>query len=103
MAVTSIWYIKNRLDAVIRYIENPEKVTEKYYTEQAALHVIDGAVQYAADDTKTERREFVTCLNCDEKTAAKEFLAVKRLWERRTDASATMVIRASSQERSMQR
>ena len=80
MAVTSIWYIKNRLDAVIRYIENPEKVTEKYYTEQAALHVIDGAVQYAADDTKTERREFVTCLNCDEKTAAKEFLAVKRLW-----------------------
>ena len=63
MAVTSIWPIKNRLDKVIRYVENPEKITEEYYSENAAMHIIDGVVQYAADDTKTERREYVTCLN----------------------------------------
>lgn len=43
------------------------------YSENAALHVIDGVVQYTADDTKTERREYVTCLNYDEATATEEF------------------------------
>lgn len=82
MAVTSIWPIKNRLDKVIRYVENPEKITEEYYSENAAMHIIDGVVQYAADDTKTERREYVTCLNCNEGHAAKEFQDVKKLWKK---------------------
>ena len=72
MAVTSLWPIKNRLDKVIRYVENPEKTVESFYSENAAMHVIDGVVEYAADDAKTERREYVTCLNCSEGTAAKE-------------------------------
>ena len=40
MAVTSIWPIKYRLDKVIRYVENPEKITEEYYSENAAMHII---------------------------------------------------------------
>lgn len=82
MAVTSIWPIKNRLDKVIRYVENPEKITEEYYSENAAMHIIDGVVEYTADDTKTERREYVTCLNCNENLAAKEFRDVKKLWKK---------------------
>lgn len=82
MAVTSIWPIKYRLDKVIRYVENPEKITEEYYSENAAMHIIDGVVEYAADDTKTERRQYVTCLNCNEGHAAREFQDVKELWKK---------------------
>ena len=82
MAVTSLWPIKGRVDKVITYVRNPEKITEEYYSENAALHVIDGVVQYAADDTKTERREYVTCLNCDEATATEEFILAKKLFRK---------------------
>ena len=30
MAVTSLWPIKGRVDKVIAYVQNPEKVTEEY-------------------------------------------------------------------------
>ena len=40
MAVTSIWPIKFRLDKVINYIRNPERITEEYYAENAAMHVM---------------------------------------------------------------
>ena len=82
MAVTSIWPVKGRVDKVIAYVQNPEKITEEYYTENAALHVIDGVVQYAADDTKTERMEFVTCLNCNADTATEEFMLTKKMWRK---------------------
>ena len=82
MAVTSLWPIKYRLDKVINYVRNPEKITEEYYSENAAMHVIDGVLEYAADDTKTERREYVTCLNCGEKTAARDFVNTKKLWRK---------------------
>ena len=82
MAVTSIWPVKGRVDKVIAYVQNPEKITEEYYTENAALHIIDGVVQYAADDTKTERMEFVTCLNCNADTATEEFMLTKKMWRK---------------------
>ena len=82
MAVTSLWPIKYRLDKVINYVRNPEKITEEYYSENTAMHVIDGVLEYAADDTKTERREYVTCLNCGEQTAAQDFVNTKKLWRK---------------------
>ena len=84
MAVTALWPVKSRLDKVIAYVQNPEKVTEDYAAETAALHTICGVIEYAADNAKTERREYVSCLNCSEATAAKEFLNVKKYW-RKTD------------------
>ena len=82
MAVTSIWPIKGRVDKVINYACNPEKITEAYYAENAALHVIDDVVEYAADDTKTERMEFVTGINCAVETAAEQFLLAKQIWHK---------------------
>ena len=82
MAVTSLWPIKYRLDKVINYVRNPEKITEEYYSENAAMHIIDGVLEYAADDTKTERRAYVTCLNCGEQTAARDFVNTKKLWRK---------------------
>lgn len=80
MAVTSIWPIKGQVGKVIDYARNPEKVHESNYEEQAALHTIDGVVEYAANEMKTEERAFVSCLNCREDAAAAQFIETKRLW-----------------------
>ena len=74
MAVTSIWPIKGRVDQVINYARNPEKTAEPVREMQAALHTIDGVIEYAADDMKTEQRCYVTAINCREDTAAKQFM-----------------------------
>ena len=81
MAVTSLWPIKGRVDRVINYARNPEKTTEASYEELASLHAIDDVVEYAADDMKTERRSYVSCLNCEEETAAHQFIETKKLWQ----------------------
>ena len=68
------------MDHVIDYARNPEKTTQAGYGEQAALHTIDGVMEYAADEMKTERRSYVSCLNCREEIAAAQFMETKRLW-----------------------
>ena len=85
MAVTSIWPIKGRASRIITYIRNPEKTVEEYYTEAAAMHAIDGVVVYAADDLKTERRAYVTCLNCTEDRASADFIHTKNYWDKGGD------------------
>ncbi len=82
MAVTSMWPIKGRIDKVINYARNPEKTIEESHSEMAGLHAIEGVVEYAANDMKTEKREYVTCLNCMEEYAAEQFLESQRLWSR---------------------
>ena len=82
MAVTSIWPIKGRVDRVINYARNPEKTTEGSYEELASLHAVDNVLEYAANDMKTERRSYVSCLNCEEETAAHQFIETKKLWQR---------------------
>ena len=85
MAVTSIWPIKGRASRIISYVRNPEKTVEEYYTEAAAMHAIDGVVVYAADDMKTERRAYVTCLNCTEDRASADFIHTKDYWDKGGD------------------
>lgn len=76
MAVTSIWPIKGRVDKVINYARNPEKTHDK--TELSKLHEIEGVIEYAADEMKTETRSLVTCLNLtSEEDAAREFMETK--------------------------
>ena len=69
MAVTSIWPIKGSVDQVINYARNLEKTTEQVHGELAAIHSIDGVVEYVANDMKTEQRSYVSCLNCRESDA----------------------------------
>ena len=73
MAVTSIWPIKGRVDSVIKYIGNPEKVSDANLNELAALHAVKGVIEYAANDMKTEKRMFVTGINCTEQNAIHRF------------------------------
>ena len=80
MAVTSIWPIKGRVDTVINYARNPEKTRESSHAAMSKFHEIKGVIEYAADDIKTETREYVSCLNLtSEELAAKEFMETKLL------------------------
>lgn len=83
MAVTSIWPIKGRIDKVINYARNPEKTREETKKSSSALHEIEGVIEYASDEMKTETRAYVTCLNLtSEELAAKEFIETKRLMDK---------------------
>ena len=61
MAVTSIWPIKGRVDKVINYARNPEKTHDKERLSE--LHEIEGVVEYAADEMKTEKRAYLLQLD----------------------------------------
>ncbi len=89
MAVTSIWAVKGRIDKVINYARNPEKTTEKAAPKQASLHMINDVIEYAADDLKTEKRCYVTCWNCREESAARQFMETKEYWSRRRGEDLT--------------
>ena len=80
MAVTSIWPIKGNISKVINYARNPEKTTVDQANSLAELHAIDGVMEYAADEMKTEKRMYVTTLNCTEQYAAQQFMETKRHW-----------------------
>lgn len=78
MAVTSVWAIKGRVDNMIRYIANPEKTTDWETAE--ALHKIENAIQYSADELKTEELTYVSYINCTAGHAAEQFMATKQNW-----------------------
>ncbi len=82
MAVTAMWPVKGRVETVINYARNPEKTTESSREYMAEFHTINNVVDYAANEMKTEKRMYVTCLNCTEREAARQFMETKRLWSR---------------------
>lgn len=73
MAVTAIWYIKGRVEDVLRYASNPEKTTEENAQAAANLHAVGKIIEYAADDMKTEKLMFVSGINCNTQNAVKKF------------------------------
>ena len=90
MAVTSIWPRSGRVNQLIDYARNPEKTSEISADSVAALHAIDGVIQYTVNDVKTEKRAYVSCLNCtSEDLAAEEFLQTKILWENKPGSIKT--------------
>ena len=78
MAVTSIWPITGNPNGVIEYAINPEKTSEESREETAALHAIDNVVEYTADDLKTEKRMYVSGVNCQIPHAKEQFMETKR-------------------------
>ena len=82
MAVTSIWPIKGRVKAVIDYANDPSKVKASSQAEQAALHAVNGVLEYAADDLKTELRVYAHGINCNLRKAAEDFMSTKRFWQK---------------------
>ena len=79
MAVCDLWDVKGRLDHPIDYAENPEKTANPKYNE-ADLQALVDVMEYATNQDKTEKRFFVTGVNCDVATARDEMLIAKAQW-----------------------
>lgn len=82
MAVTSIWPVKNGVRDVIVYACNPEKTTEENRT---AFHSVANVIEYAADELKTEKCEYVTGINCRQDNAVRVFNETRARWGKSKD------------------
>lgn len=74
MATTGFWPVKDRLREVIDYADNPNKTTDKKYLD-ADLYA---ALRYAGDDSKTDKKMYVSTINCPAKRAYEHMMATKR-------------------------
>lgn len=74
MAVTKIWPIKGRADNVIRYAGNIDKTSLTAYEQ----HALSDVIEYAADENKTEKKIFVSAVNCSAAFAKEQFDTVKK-------------------------
>lgn len=82
MAVASIWPVKNNVSGAIKYACNPEKTTEE---NRVSLHAVENVVEYAADELKTERCEYVHGINCRPDNAIRLFNETRKRWGRAMD------------------
>ena len=81
MAVTKIWPVKGRLDAVIRYAGNEEKTRLPDLTGlSAGKDDLSDVLQYAANDAKTtgESQLFVSGVNCVPEIARQQMELTKQ-------------------------
>lgn len=74
MAVTKIWRIKGRIDNVINYASNTDKTTFTETQKQA----LEDVIEYAANEDKTEKKIFVSTVNCSTEYAKDQFNTVKK-------------------------
>ena len=76
MAVTHLKSVTFRLDHILEYVKNPEKTSKDKLTDDE-LKKLDGVIQYAADEDKTELALYVDGINCNPATACEQFVTVK--------------------------
>jgi len=74
MATTGFWPVKDRLKEVIDYADNPDKTTDKKYLDVDLY----AALRYAGDDDKTDKKMYVSAINCPAKRAYEHMMATKR-------------------------
>ena len=74
MATTGFWPVKGSLKTVIDYADNPDKTTERKYLDDDLAQ----AIQYVENDAKTDRKMFVSGVNCTRGRACEEMTAVQR-------------------------
>lgn len=74
MATTGFWPVKDSLKEVIDYAENPDKTIDKKYVDSDLY----AALQYVANDKKTDKRMYVSGINCNTKRAYERMTATKK-------------------------
>lgn len=74
MATTGFWPVKSRLKEVIDYTDNPDKTTERKYLDDD----LAAALEYAENDSKTDRKMYVTSINCLTEKAYEQMTATKQ-------------------------
>jgi len=76
MAVTKLWKVEHSLKKVLDYTKNPEKTRKRKYSLED-IQALKNVLAYAKDEEKTEQEFYVNGINCDAKTACKEYVDVK--------------------------
>lgn len=74
MATTGFWPVKDRLKEVIDYAENPDKTIDQKYMDKDLY----AALQYVSNDKKTDKRMYVSGINCNAKRAYERMTATKK-------------------------
>lgn len=74
MATTGFWPVKGQLKDVIDYARNPDKTTTQKYLDDDLYQ----ALRYAENDSKTDRKMFVSAINCPKQRAYESMMATKR-------------------------
>ena len=74
MATTGFWPIKGRLKDAINYAENPDKTTDRKYLDEDLY----SALRYAANDAKTDKKMYVSAINCPKQLAYETMMDTKR-------------------------
>ncbi|NBH13832.1 hypothetical protein D3Z36_06475 [Lachnospiraceae bacterium] len=74
MATTGFWPVKNRLKEVIDYAENPDKTIDRKYVEKDLYD----ALQYVSNDKKTDKKMYVSGINCNAKRVYERMTATKK-------------------------
>lgn len=74
MATTGFWPVKGRLKEVIDYAQNPDKTIDKKYVDTDLY----AALQYVSNNNKTDKRMFVSGINCNAKRAYERMTATKK-------------------------
>lgn len=74
MATVGLWPVKSRLKDVIDYADNPDKTTNPDYLDSD----LQAALQYAENDSKTDRKMFVSAINCPKQRAYQSMMTTKQ-------------------------
>lgn len=74
MATTGFWPVKNRLKEVIDYAENPDKTIDQKYVDRDLY----AALQYVVSEKKTDKRMYVSGINCNAGRAYERMMATKK-------------------------
>ena len=82
MAVTKIWKINRSFADPIDYVKDPEKTKNpkrgRSGQSEQSRQMLEDVIEYAANEDKTEKKYFVSGINCDRDHARDEFLMTKK-------------------------
>lgn len=81
MAVTKIWPVRGDLGRPINYVVDHEKTENPRYCRND-LQALTDVIDYAADSEKTDRRFFVSAINCNVTCARDQFMMVKKKYDK---------------------
>lgn len=81
MAVTKIWPVRGDLGRPINYVIDHDK-TENPRHRRNDLQALTDVIDYAADSEKTDRRFFVSAINCNVTCARDQFMIVKQKYDK---------------------
>ena len=80
MAVTKIWDIRGNLSNSLRYVQNAENTYNPDFNSD--LQTLGDVMSYAENEEKTEKKYYVSALNCNTTCAREQFINVKKAFDK---------------------